>query len=144
MKIEEAMNVIQKDSADNLRIMLALNTIFDAIRSGDYVLIRKQEVYSLEARFQRLEDLMMFREGERNEETYEKTNKLRVGDEIIAPHLIKSDELSFRGVIVHIAKDRVLCLTSNGFSDSSIDFIQKTGKYYPEIVRILDALGGTE
>ena len=69
MKIEEAMNVIQKDSADNLRIMLALNTIFDAIRSGDYVLIRKQEVYSLEARFQRLENLMMFREGERNEET---------------------------------------------------------------------------
>ena len=69
MKIEEAMNVIQKDSADNLRIMLALNTIFDAIRSGDYILIRKQEVYSLEARFQRLENLMMFREGERNEET---------------------------------------------------------------------------
>ena len=68
MKIEEAMNVIQKDSADNLRIMLALNTIFDAIRSGDYILIRKQEVYSLEARFQRLEDLMMFREGERNDD----------------------------------------------------------------------------
>ena len=45
MKIEEAMNVIQKDSADNLRIMLALNTIFDAIRSGDYILIRKQEVW---------------------------------------------------------------------------------------------------
>ena len=66
MKIEEAMNVIQKDSADNLRIMLALNTIFDAIRSGDYILIRKQEVYSLEARFQRLENLMMFREGEVN------------------------------------------------------------------------------
>ena len=68
MKIEEAMNVIQKDSADNLRIMLALNTIFDAIRSGDYILIRKQEVYSLEARFQRLENLMMFREGERNDD----------------------------------------------------------------------------
>ena len=62
------MNVIQKDSADNLRIMLALNTIFDAIRSGDYILIRKQEVYSLEARFQRLENLMMFREGERNDD----------------------------------------------------------------------------
>lgn len=69
MRPEEAMNVIQKDSADNLRIMLALNTIFDAIRSGDYVLIRKQEVYSLEARFQRLENLMMCREEERNEET---------------------------------------------------------------------------
>ena len=68
MKIEEAMNVIQKDSADNLRIMLALNTIFDAIRSGDYILIMKQEVYSLEARFQRLENLMMFREGERNDD----------------------------------------------------------------------------
>ena len=62
MRPEEAMNVIQKDSADNLRIMLALNTIFDAIRSGDYILIRKQEVYSLEARFQRLENLMMCRE----------------------------------------------------------------------------------
>lgn len=62
MRPEEAMNILQKDSADNLRIMLALNTIFDAIRSGDYVLIRKQEVYSLEARFQRLENLMMFRE----------------------------------------------------------------------------------
>lgn len=68
MRPEEAMNVIQKDSADNLRIMLALNTIFDAIRSGDYILIRKQEVYSLEARLQRLEDLMMFREEERNAE----------------------------------------------------------------------------
>ena len=68
MKIEEAMNILQKDSAENLRIMLALNTIFDAIRSGDYILIRKQEVYSLEARFQRLENLMMFREGERNDE----------------------------------------------------------------------------
>ena len=68
MKIEEAMNILQKDSADNLRIMLALNTIFDAIRSGDYILIRKQEVYSLEARFQRLENLMMFREGERNDD----------------------------------------------------------------------------
>ena len=62
MRPEEAMNILQKDSADNLRIMLALNTIFDAIRSGDYILIRKQEVYSLEARFQRLENLMMFRE----------------------------------------------------------------------------------
>lgn len=68
MKIDEAMNILQKDSADNLRIMLALNTIFDAIRSGDYILIRKQEVYSLEARLQRLEDLMMFREEERNAE----------------------------------------------------------------------------
>ena len=68
MKIEEAMNILQKDSAENLRIMLALNTIFDAIRSGDYILIRKQEVYSLEARFQRLENLMMFREGERNDD----------------------------------------------------------------------------
>ena len=69
MKIEEAMNILQKDSAENLRIMLALNTIFDAIRSGDYILIRKQEVYSLETRFQRLENLMMFREGSGNEET---------------------------------------------------------------------------
>lgn len=67
MRPEEAMNVIQKDSADNLRIMLAINTIFDAIRSGDYVLIRKQEVYSLEARFQRLEDLMMCREVKQND-----------------------------------------------------------------------------
>lgn len=69
MRPEEAMNVIQKDSADNLRLMIAMVEIFDAIRSGDYVLIRKQEVYSLEARFQRLENLMMCREGERNEET---------------------------------------------------------------------------
>lgn len=67
MKIEEAMNVIQKDNADNLRLMLAMVEIFDAIRSGDYILIRKQEVYSLEARFQRLENLMMCREGERND-----------------------------------------------------------------------------
>ena len=68
MRPEEAMNVIQKDSADNLRLMIAMVEIFDAIRSGDYVLIRKQEVYSLEARFQRLEDLMMCREEERNAE----------------------------------------------------------------------------
>jgi hypothetical protein len=68
MRPEEAMNILQKDSADNLRIILALNTIFDAIRSGDYILIRKQEVYSLKARFQRLENLMMFREEERNAE----------------------------------------------------------------------------
>ena len=68
MRPEEAMNILQKDSADNLRIMLALNTIFDAIRSGDYILIRKQEVYSLEARFQRLENLMMFRKEERNDD----------------------------------------------------------------------------
>lgn len=64
MRPEEAMNILKKDSADNLRIMLALNTIFDAIRSGDYILIRKQEVCSLETRLQRLENLMMFREGE--------------------------------------------------------------------------------
>ena len=69
MRLEEAMNVLQKDSADNLRFMIAMTEIYNAIRSGDYILIRKQEVYSLEARFQRLEDLMMFREGERNKET---------------------------------------------------------------------------
>lgn len=69
MRPEEAMNILKKDSADNLRIMLALNTIFDAIRSGDYILIRKQEVCSLEARLERLENLMMFREGEQNEKT---------------------------------------------------------------------------
>ena len=66
MRPEEAMNIIQKDSADNLRFMIAMTEIYNAIRSGDYVLIRKQEVYSLETRFQRLEDLMMCREGERN------------------------------------------------------------------------------
>ena len=38
------------------------------MRPEEAILIRKQEVYSLEARFQRLEDLMMCREEERNAE----------------------------------------------------------------------------
>lgn len=69
----------------------------------------------------------------------EKQEVFRAGDEVYC-----LDE-RYKSVVTAVKKENVICMSRFGtwWTDRPED-VHKTGKHYPEIAQVLDALGGDE
>lgn len=69
----------------------------------------------------------------------EKQEVFRVGDEVYC-----LDE-RYKSVVTSVRNEHVICMSQHGtWWTDRIEEVHKTGKHYPEIAQVLDALGGDE